>query len=120
MSQSGDDLAFAGAARQAEMVRSGEVSAKELVQLCLDRIQRLDPQLNAFRKVFTEKAMLEAEQADARVRGIGDTVRRVFDDAAKMQATPLTAAMELARRNLAEAGGMMPQTGTDPEPAGRL
>lgn len=50
------------------MVRSGEVSAKELVQLCLDRIQRLDPQLNAFRKVFPEKAMLEAEQADARVR----------------------------------------------------
>ena len=68
MSQSGDDLAFAGAARQAEMVRSGEVSAKELVQLYLDRIQRLDPQLNAFRKVFAEKAMLEAEQADARVR----------------------------------------------------
>ena len=63
-----DDLAFAGAARQAEMVRAGEVSPTELVQLCLERIDRLDPQLNAFRKVFAEKAMLEAEQAEARLK----------------------------------------------------
>ena len=67
MSQGGDELAFAGAARQAEMVRGGEVSPKELVQLSLDRIARLDPELNSFRKVFAEKAMLEAEQAEARV-----------------------------------------------------
>jgi len=64
----GDDLAFAGAARQAEMVRAGEVSPRELVQLCLDRIERLDPQLNSFRKVFAEKALLEAEQAEARLK----------------------------------------------------
>jgi amidase len=50
------------------MVRKGEVSATELVRLYLDRIQRLDPELNAFRKVFAEKATLEAEQAEARVR----------------------------------------------------
>ena len=50
------------------MVRAGEVSPKELVELYLERIGRLDPQLNAFRKVFPEKAMLEAEQAEARVR----------------------------------------------------
>ena len=68
MSQGGDELAFAGAARQAEMVRSGEVSATELVGLYLDRIRRLDPELNAFRVVLGERAMLEAEQAEARVR----------------------------------------------------
>jgi amidase len=68
VSQGGDELAFAGAARQAEMVRSSEVSPKELVQLSLDRIARLDPELNSFRKVFAEKALLEAEQAEARVR----------------------------------------------------
>jgi amidase len=50
------------------MVRKGEVSATELVGLYLDRIQRLDPELNAFRKVFAEQAMLEAKQAEARVR----------------------------------------------------
>jgi amidase len=66
---SGDDIAFAGAAKQAEMVRAGEVSPTELVQLSLDRIARLDSELNAFRKVFAEKALLEAEQAEARIKG---------------------------------------------------
>jgi len=64
----GDDVAFAGATRQAEMVRGGEVSPTELVRLSLDRIERLDPQLNSFRKVFAEKALLEAEQAEARLK----------------------------------------------------
>jgi amidase len=63
-----EDLAFAGAARQAQMVRAGEVTPKELVELSLDRIARLDPELNSFRKVFAEKALLEAEQAEARVK----------------------------------------------------
>ncbi|HET7510471.1 MAG TPA: amidase [Solirubrobacterales bacterium] len=68
MAQGGDEITFAGAARLAEMVRAKEVSATELVGHFLDRIQRLDPQLNSFRLVFAEQAMLEAEQAEARVR----------------------------------------------------
>ena len=63
-----DEIAFAGAARQAELVRAGEVSPTELVRLSLERIERLDPELNSFRKVFAEKALLEAEQAEARLR----------------------------------------------------
>jgi leucine dehydrogenase len=59
-------------------------------------------------------------RAEERVRGIGDTLRQVFDDAARVNATPLTAAMELARRNLAQAGGTMPASETETEPAGRL
>ena len=72
MPQGEDDIAFAGLARQAEMVRAGEVSPTELVGQSLERIDQLDPQLNAFRKVFADKAMLEAEQAEAR-RSAGDT-----------------------------------------------
>jgi amidase len=68
VTQGGDELAFAGAARLAEMVRAKEVSPTELVGYFLDRIQRLDPQLNSFRVVLAERAMLEAEQAEARVR----------------------------------------------------
>jgi amidase len=67
----GDDIAFAGLARQAEMVRDGEISPTELVGQSLERIDQIDPQLNAFRKVFADKAMLEAEQAEAR-RSAGD------------------------------------------------
>jgi amidase len=67
-----DEIAFAGAARQAEMVRTGEISPTELVGLHLERIERLDPQLNSFRIVFADKAMLEAEQAEARLKGGDD------------------------------------------------
>jgi amidase len=64
-----DDLAFAGASQQAELVRAGQVSPTELVQGALDRIERLDPQLNAFRVVLAERALAEAQQAEARLRG---------------------------------------------------
>jgi amidase len=64
-----DDVAFAGAARQAEMIRGGEISPSELVELYLERIGRLDPKLNAFRVVLAERARLEAQQADARLKG---------------------------------------------------
>jgi len=63
------DLAFAGAARQAELVRTGEVSPRELVDLSLEQIERLDPRLNAFRVVCAERARAEADQAGARDRG---------------------------------------------------
>ena len=66
------DLAFAGVARQAELVRDGEVTPRELVELCLERIARLDPQLNAFRIVYTERALAEADQASARRRAGGE------------------------------------------------
>lgn len=62
------ELAFAGLVRQAELVRSGEVSSRELVELCLSRIARLDPVLNAFRVTFPERALAEADQADGRRR----------------------------------------------------
>jgi amidase len=61
-------VAFAGAARQAEMIRAGDVSATELVHMHLVRIERHDPDLNAFRKVFAERALLEAQQAEARLK----------------------------------------------------
>src|SRR5215216_5326282 len=62
------DLAFAGALRQAELVRSREVSARELVELYLERIDRLDGDLNAFRVTFDERALAEAGQADGRAK----------------------------------------------------
>src|SRR5918995_748603 len=66
-----DELAFAGVARQAELIRSGDVSSRELAILSLERIERFDPQLNAFRKVMSERALVDAQQADGR-RGAGD------------------------------------------------
>ena len=45
------DLMFAPAIELAGMVRSGEVSARELVELSLARIEELNPELNAFVEV---------------------------------------------------------------------
>jgi amidase len=62
-----DDLAFAGAARIAEKVRAKEVSPTELVELYLERIRRLDPELNAYRVVLEEGARADAEEAEERL-----------------------------------------------------
>src|ERR1039457_1118446 len=64
------DLAYAGIARQAELIASGETSSRELVDVYLERIAQHNPRLGAFRVVFAERARLEADQADAR-RGAG-------------------------------------------------
>jgi amidase len=65
------DLAFAGIARQAELIAAGELTARDLLEVYLERIERLDGKLNAFRVVFRERARMEADQADAR-RAAGD------------------------------------------------
>jgi amidase len=60
------DLAFAGLARQAELIRAGEVSARELTELYLGRIERLEPQLRAYRVVLADEALAAADAADTR------------------------------------------------------
>jgi amidase len=62
-----DSIAFAGVARQAEMLRAREVSSRELTELYLGRIERLGPQLNAYRIVLGEKALAQADEADRRL-----------------------------------------------------
>ena len=65
------DVAFAGAARQAELIRAGEVSPRELVTLYLKRIAQIDSKLNAFRVVRAEQALAEAAKLEIR-RGSGE------------------------------------------------
>jgi leucine dehydrogenase len=54
--------------------------------------------------VELEPGGYDPRRARQRVRGIADTLRRVYADARAIDATPLTAAHELARRNLAADG----------------
>src|SRR3954471_15417962 len=115
------DLAFAGIARQAELIRSGEVSPVELVELCLRRIERIDPELNAFRVVFAERARAEAVQAEAR-RGAGgerpllgvpvavkdnlDVAGEVTTEGSRAYGAPAAADAEVVRR-LRAAGAIV-------------
>ena len=64
----GDDLAFAGVARQGELLRAGEVTPRHLVELYLERIERINPKLNAFVSVRAEAALAEADAALERLR----------------------------------------------------
>src|SRR4051794_18139895 len=61
------DLMFRTVDELASMVRSGDVSSRELVQESLDRIEELDPQLNAFIDVYADEALEEADKV-----GTGD------------------------------------------------
>ena len=60
------ELAFAGVAEHARMLATGEVSARELVELSLQRIEASEETLNAFRCVRTEGARADAAEADRR------------------------------------------------------
>jgi amidase len=59
------DLLFRSAGELAAMVRGGEVSARELVELSLRRIEELDGRLNAFVDVDAERALRAADEVSS-------------------------------------------------------
>jgi amidase len=58
-----EELAFTGPTALAELVRSGQVHPRELVELYLGRIEALNPRMNAFRVVMADEALRSAESA---------------------------------------------------------
>ncbi len=122
------ELAYAGIARQARMIADGEVSSRELVELYLGRIDRYDRELRSFRVVLGERALLEADQADARrgalvaqgraggerpllgvpvaVKDDMDVLGEVTTFGTNAAAAPATADSEVVRR-LREAGAIV-------------
>jgi amidase len=54
------DLAFAPALEQAQFIRQKQISPLELVQVYLDRIERLNPQLGCYFTVMAEEAIAVA------------------------------------------------------------
>lgn len=61
------DLAFAGAAAQARMLADGALTAPMLLEVYLQRIERLDSHLRAYRVVQFDRARAEAEAAQQRL-----------------------------------------------------
>jgi amidase len=59
-----ETVAFAGVAGQRRLLHEGAMTAVGLLDLCLHRIERLDPRLLAFRTVFDDTAHTEARAAD--------------------------------------------------------
>ena len=74
------ELAFLSAVEQARLVRSGEVSSVQLVEMYLERIVRLDSELNSFVTVCAEEALARAGEidttpGDASFRGVPIAVK---------------------------------------------
>ncbi len=65
-----EQLIWAGPFELAELVRSRQASARELVELCLRRIEALDPQLNAFRVLMADEALAAADALGERPQGL--------------------------------------------------
>src|SRR5918911_5044035 len=69
---SADDLAYATIAEVAPRLAAGEISPLELTRACLDRIDRLDGQINAFITRLADSALNEATRAEQEIRRGGD------------------------------------------------
>lgn len=65
------DLAFTPAARQAALVREGCISPVDLVDICYERIRRLNPGLNALLALDEDRARAAARSA-AEMAGRGE------------------------------------------------
>jgi amidase len=61
------DLAFVSAAEQVEMLAAGTITAPALLEVYLERIARLDPQLRCYRVVLADTARQEAAAAQRRL-----------------------------------------------------
>ncbi|GAA2280927.1 amidase [Nonomuraea roseoviolacea subsp. roseoviolacea] len=59
------ELHYLTAAEMARLVRTRQVSAVELLQACLDRIEQVNPRVNAVVTLAAEQAMDAAKAADA-------------------------------------------------------
>jgi amidase len=68
------ELGFASTVELSDRLRRREISAVELLDSCLDRISRLEPEINAFVEVLGETARAAAVESDRRLAA-GDGVR---------------------------------------------
>lgn len=81
------DLVFAGPAELAERVRAKDLHPRELVDLCLRRIEALNPRLNAFRVTMAEEALAAAETvSDGPLAGVPIAIK----DEMRVAGHPLT------------------------------
>ena len=71
-----DSVATWSATKLAAAIRSGELTSRDLLELYLDRIERLNPPVNAVVTLDAERARAEADRADAEAaRGASGAAR---------------------------------------------
>jgi len=111
-----EQLAFAGPSALLDLLRAGELRARELVELCLRRIESLDPRLNAFRATMAEQALAAADavtKPDLPLAGVPIAIKddtpvagQVTTRGSRTWGPPATADAEMVRR--LRAAGAIP------------
>lgn len=85
-----DDLIFSSAMAISKAIRSGTVSSEEMVKACLNRIEAVNPKINAVVTLAADRALEEAKRADADLakgkcrgilHGVPMTIKDSFDTA---------------------------------------
>ncbi len=90
-----DDVAWLDATAQAELVRTKEISPAELVDGAIDRMEKLNPQLNAIIHELYDRARAEAAGAlpDGPFRGVPFLLK---DLGAELAGTPFCEGLDFA------------------------
>ena len=82
----------------ADMVRRGDVSAVEVVKAHLDRIDQVNPKLNAVVQSFPEEALAAARAVDAKIaKG---------EDAGALGGVPFTTKVNVDQKGFATTNGL--------------
>ena len=91
------DLWRKGAVELADLIRDHQVSSREVVQAHLDRIEAVNPALNAIVRLLADEALAAADAADREVadgnglgplHGVPFTVKENIDVAGTLLGTP--------------------------------
>ncbi|MBM4246222.1 MAG: amidase [Deltaproteobacteria bacterium] len=120
-----NDLLLESATRLAERIRAGEVSSREVVEVHVAQIERVNPQLNAVVRTRYDEARAEAERADAlraRTRpedlpplhGVPCTIKECFALAGMPNASGLVARRHLVSERDATAVARLRAAGAIP------
>ena len=62
-----DDLAFESAYQLGNLIRNKDISSVELVEMFFQRIEKLNPSINAYLTLSHEQAIASAKKADEAV-----------------------------------------------------
>ena len=102
-----EKVIYSSAKTLAGLVSKGEVSAVELVEGCMSRIEEVNPKLNAVVQFCTDRAMEEAKAADeSRARG---------DSLGPLHGVPMTIKDSLDTEGVISTGGTLGRAKFVPE-----
>lgn len=101
------EIPWLSAVELAQLVRNGELSAREIAAALVDRVERINPKLNAIinwnpEQVHADAAALDEHQAQHGVSGPLHGVPYTIKDLTAVAGLPLTLGIKSLRDNIAE------------------